>query len=757
MSRIRKADLLFEKMPENYDEESLSLRETIYNEVLSQTEGQPQCVRIALSFGRFLKEKPIILHDYDLLAGQLQHYKMSSSMPILYDDRGYDLRNFPTSHRRPDTARILRKCKEEALRRNEDPLDMESLSDDIRCGLITLQPYGHTIAGFDRVARLGFDGIREQIRQRESQGDLDEEEKAQLKAMDLTAEASSVYIERYAKAAEKLLSAQNDPDNTADLARIAESCRRIAHEPAQTFFDALQLTVILQELTVIETSSGSMSFGRMDQLFGPYYLEEVKNGTINEEEAQLLIHAWRMKVAGLVQAFQNVTIGGCDEKGNFAGNPVTLMFLRSAMDYRFDQPLLSMRCTKEMPDEYWETAMKLISLGDGFPALHNDDVIIDALIRSGVSEKDAWNYGIVGCVEPAISGKEYSNTEEIRISWPKLLEIMLNGGVCPLTKVQIPLKTVKGINTIKSAEELTEWFRDELVHAIQRIGNRCTLVDRYYGRVFPSPFLSMTLEGCTETASDASGAKGPVYRFSTINHCGMSNVTDSLLAISTIVFEKKMESLPSLLKILASDFADREDLCQYMKRRCPHFGNESEESEALMRDLTDTAAKAVSALRNGRGFPYRSGMYSVSSHAVFGLFTGATPDGRHRGESLANGLSPVQGTDTKGPLAVTDAVTALDHRKFGNGMVLDLKFLPSLLNTPAKRQKLRYLTETYFENGGMELQFNVVDRATLLAAQKNPDQYRNLIVRVSGFSAYFTALFKPLQDEIIARTENGGF
>ncbi|MBQ4188236.1 MAG: hypothetical protein II642_10155 [Firmicutes bacterium] len=754
-------DYLREHMQENYDEESLLLRETVYAEVFAEMNGQPQCLRVAAAFARFVREKPIVLHDYDLLAGTLQHYRMPESQPILYDHRGYDLRNFPTSHRRPDTERILRECSKEAERREEDASEMKTLSEDIRCGLITLQPYGHAIGGFERVIRLGFDKVRAQIQARLTDTSVTEEQMAQLRAMDMTAEASARYMERCGeKAAElvKVLRSRGGEESEqalCNLERIADSCQRIAHEPAATFFDAVQFSILLQELTIIETSSGSMSLGRMDQIFYPLYAKDLQAGVIGEDEAQALIDAWRMKLAGLVQAFQNVAIGGCDREGKFAGNAVTLMILRSAMKYRFDQPLLSLRTTKDMPEEFWDTAMKLISLGDGFPALHNDEVIIPALKRVGVAEEDAWNYGIVGCVEPAIGGKEFSNTEEIRINWLKILEVMLNGGICPMTKMKVPLRERKDLKAIKSIEELTQWFESELVFAIERIAKRCTMVDRYFGSAFPSPYLSMTMEGCAEGACDVTGTDGPVYRFSTINHCGMANVVDSLLAIKAIVFDHQMESLESFCEILLRDFEGREDLRLYAKNKTEHFGNDSEAAACLMKELTDLAAETVDSIENGRGFRYRSGMYSVSSHAVFGLYTGASADGRHRSESLANGLSPVQGTDRKGPVAVIDAVSGLSHERFGNGMVLDLKFLPSILATEEKRKKLSALVQTYFDRGGMEIQFNVVDRNTLLEAQKQPEKYRNLIVRVSGFSAYFTALFKPLQDEIIARTENG--
>lgn len=740
------------KRRDHFDLESMTLRETLYYQAISDNPDAPRCIQVATGFASFLHEKPIIIQEYDLLAGLLQHYKMSSSMPILYE-HDYDPRYWPTSKRRPDTRRILRSCAEKYGFQTSEANAILSIEDEMICGLIHHQPYSHAIPGFYKLIYHGIDAVLISIEQSWPVYSKEKERCDMLQSMKIALQAASEYIQRYGEKATQVLSQTEDPQKRNNLLRIADSCKRISHKAAENFFDAIQFATIIQELTTIETSCGSMSLGRVDQLFYPYYEADLRTGQITMEEAQYLIDAWRIKISGLVQGFQNAVICGCDENGKFAGNDVSLMIIRSAKRLRFDQPLLSLRYTSDMPDEYWNEAMELLSLGDGFPAFHNDRVIISSLVESGVAVKDAWNYAIVGCVEQNIPGAEFSNTEELRINWLKILELMLNHGKCSITGKHIDLKCSKSLNEIVSFEDFYAWYKEELLFVIEKSMQRCTLVDAVYYMSFPSPFLSSTIEGCIENARDVADCIGPTYRFSTINNCGMSNLVDSLLAIKKMVFEEKLLSLSELSQVLLLDYEGHEALRQYAINQCEKFGNDTAAANTMMKELIDMAAGAIRTQKNGRGFHYRTGMYSVAQHATLGLLTAASPDGRKRATALSNGLSPVQGRDVKGPTALIKALTTFDHKQFGNGMVLDMKIMPNMFKQPERRIILRFLIETYFKRGGMEIQFNVVDRKTLLAAQDHPECYRDLIVRVSGFSAYFVSLIKSLQDEIIARTE----
>ena len=527
---------------------------------------------------------------------------------------------------------------------------------------------------------------------------------------------------------------------------------KMAHESAGTFYEALQYILILQELLVIETASGSMSLGRMDQILYPYYLADQKAGRLDRKKARFYLDAWRIKLAGLVQGFQNLTLCGCDAKGRFCGNEVSLMIMESTVQHRFDQPLLSLRYSRDMPEEYWEAALKIIELGDGFPAVFNDTVIREALEKSGVSREDSWDYGIVGCVEPSICGREFSNTEEMRVNWAKVLELMFHHGRCCFTGHQYRLCRNMELSEIKTFEEFTDWYEEELLSIIQQAAQACNLVDASYYKSYPSPMLSVMVNNCVDEGADVA-ALGPVYRFSTINNCGMANAVDSLLAIKEMVFEKKKLTLEELRTVLDTDFQGYENIRGYALNHCEKYGNDSYSADILMERLINKVSQTINAIPNGRGFHFRTGMYTVDLHASMGMLTGATPDGRRSGTSLSNAVSPVQGADRKGPTCIINSVTRFPHAQFGNGMVLDLKFSPSIFGNASNRPAFKAMLDTYFQQGGMEIQFNIMSRETLLEAQREPEKYRSLIVRVSGFSAYFINLYKTLQDEIIARTE----
>lgn len=730
-----------------YDLQSLRLRKRAYWDVPQISEGDSTAVRRAKAFANFLMKKPVQLREFDTFAGLIQHYDFSASMAIRYNE-DYHPAKRPIYTRENDLEQEIAAV----LRYDHDsdaPADLEELKNGVDGGLYSHCPYGHVIPGFEFIMKNGWRAVDDALTAKIAEGS---ERSDYCRAMQIAVQAARAYLLRYADKARALTEGTEREEYRRGLSDIAESCERLSSEPAACFFDALQLTLVMQEMLTSETASGSMSLGRMDRLFYPYYEADVASKKLTAEIAQLYIDAWRIKLAGLVQGFQNLALCGCDSEGKFAGNEISLMILRSARKYRFDQPLLSLRYTKDMPDTYWEEALRLIELGDGFPAVFNDDVIIPSRIQMGVSLEDAWNYGIVGCVEPSIGGYEFSNTEEMRINWGKIIELMFHDGDCQATGKHFRMKRCLPLDQITSFEEFYAWFKDELCFTIQKAARACNDIDRSYYKYYASPLLSATMRDCVETGADVADSTIR-YHFSTINNCGMANAVDSLLAIKEVVFDQKMIGMRQLKEALDRNFKGFEMLQNYLRFRCEKFGNDSIEANRLMRDLVDTATAAINQIPNIRGAHYQTGMYTVDLHASMGALTAALPDGRNAWVSLANAIAPVQGADRKGPTAIINSVTQFDHRQFGNGMVLDLKFSPSLFRKPAHRKMFRALIDAYFAKGGMEIQFNVMSRETLLAAQENPAMYKNLIVRVSGFSAYFVGLDKVLQDEIIARTE----
>ena len=479
----------------------------------------------------------------------------------------------------------------------------------------------------------------------------------------------------------------------------------------------------------------------------PYYEADLKAGVIDSQKAAEWIDAVWLKIASLPQSFQNMTLGGCDQDGKFAGNDITLLAMQASRKIAKDQPLISFRYRPDIPPEFWDEILELIRSGLGFPAMFNDEMIFQAKKSAGVDQKDLWKYAIVGCVEPSIPGDEYAKTEQLRVNWAKVIELMLNPGVGGLWP-----QTSKNLDDITEFEDFYQWYQDELAY-FTRLGMRaCNLLDQCYGYLWPSPFLSALVKDCVENGCDIT--RGVLrYSFSSVNGTGMADAVDSLLAVREVVFSKKEMSLSQFAQVVNSGFFNAEPLREKLTKSSIRFGNDTPDSNLMMKRLTDHFVSVINHTDNIYGKKFQAGLYSVDHHANLGKGTGTLPSGRMAGVSLANALSPCQGADVNGPTAVMQSVLQVNHALLGNGMVLDLKFTPQFLMKKQHLDALRALIEAYFSGGGMEVQFNVVNRETLLDAQVHPENHRDLIVRVSGFSAYFINLDRVLQDEIIARTE----
>ena len=682
----------------------------------AETKGQPQPARVAEALGAFLREKDLVMFEEDLLAGFQQGYDFTQP---------FDLPCFD------DVETAWPYCRAADPKAEQTDL-ADAFATGMETGLLSTCLGGHTIPGFERVLALGFGGLAERAG---------------------VCQAAVDYALRYAARAEELAECAAN-ENRIHLAAIAESCRRIAAGPPETFRDAVQLVALTQEIITCEQPCGSLSLGRVDQYLWPFYQADLDAGRLSKDEAFDLVMALWLKLGSLAGSFQNVTLGGLTADGGYLANDLTYMGLRATARLRMDQPLLSLRCHRSMPDELWDEAMELVSLGLGFPSLFNDEVVIDAKTAVGISEADAIDYGIVGCVEMNAPGKEWAQTEAVRLNWAKVLELMLNDGRCTLTDRQTSLIGDRPLAELTTFDAFLASFKELFGRAVDLAARATALRDEGFAKCSPYPFLSSTMDGCLESGLDVVEG-GTTYNLLTFNSAGMADVADSLAAIRHIVYEKQSLSLLELAEALRTNFANASELQTELAGLTERFGNDRSEPDELLRDLTERLHDQLSTYENFRGGSWQMGLYTVSAHAFMGACTGALPTGRPAGLSLASGCSPCQGADMTGPTAVVRSLTKLDHRKLGNGVVVDLKFSPSFFTQPGRRRALRDLIETYFDLGGMEIQFNVIDRRTLLAAQADPDAYRDLIVRVSGFSAYFTTLDTVCQNEIIARTEHG--
>ena len=507
----------------------------------------------------------------------------------------------------------------------------------------------------------------------------------------------------------------------------AQACEAVSHRTPQHFFEALQLLCLAH--VTLEQLSGSLSLGRVDFLLAPYYDRDIAAGLLTAREAREGICAFWRLLAGTPRAFQNVTLGGYSSETGYFCHDLTCFCLHASRIVAKDQPL-------------WEEVFETLATGMGFPELFQDEICIRAMEKSGYSRADAEQYAIIGCVELTASGKTYAQTEALRVSWAKPMEIYCKN-ICA-GRIPPP----------EQFEGFLKGYLSALCASLETGIQANDLLNENYAKHWPAPFLSTLTEGCLESGKDAAGC-GALYSMNTVNATGMANAVDSLLAVKQQVYDRKMMPLKAYLEMVADNFAGQETLRESIWNNCPRFGSDRE-ATALMKTVSDVFLARCHALETPDGKRYQVGYYSVEAHGLLGKRTGALPDGRLAGKALANGFSPVQGTEKRGPTQVLSAVAgAIDHTRVSNGMVLDLKFQPLYFRNLEKRSAIRSLFEGYFELGGMELQCNVVDRETLLKAKANPAAYPNLIVRVSGFSAYFVTLSPEVQDEIIARTEWG--
>ena len=682
---------LKQQVRENYSESMAAKRKSVFDHVWRSNPEAAPVKKAALGLAAFLQEKEIVVSADDLIAGGQQFYDFDT--PEISNIRGDGTPAEPLPARFRQGYRI-----------------------GLFCGALG----GHVIAGYHRVLKTGFGSLIQTAARRLET--CASEERDFCEASLIVCRAASLYARRYADRARRMAEDTEDLENRDYLSRIASSCEWIAIEAPRTFHEALQLLWITHEIITCEQRSGSLSLGRLDQVLFPYYEKDLADNRLSRHDAQELIDALWIKFAGLKRGFQNITLGGSDGNGSDLTNELSFFFLRATRKLRMDQPLLSVRHHAGTPDDFWAEVEGLVQEGMGFPALFNEELVIEAKKRVGVAPADAANWGIVGCVEPSVPGKEFSHTEGLRVNWAKILELMLNKGICTVTGEHFPLLEQRELSNIRTFDEFYRWYRDELKAAVDLGIEGMNVLDAAFSETSPYPFLSSTMEGCIEAGRDVT-AGSTVYNFCTVNALGMANVADSLAAIKHVAYSQKLFSLSEIAEAVALDFDGKEPLRQAVSH-CAKYGNDQDAPDGLIAELCDYFHSSVTSHRNGRGGNMQCGLYS-----------------------------PVQGSDTTGPTAVTNSCTKIDHRKAGNGMVLDMKFSPSFFRQIKDQGIFRSLVETYFDNGGMEIQFNVIDRKTLLEAKDNPEEHQDLVVRVSGFSAYFVDLPKVVQEEIIARTE----
>lgn len=632
---------------------------------------------------------------------------------------------------------------------------------------------GHTVLD-DKIYRLGcldfIEEIDSHLEKLDYLMDVDAYYKQEeLKAMRISAEAIIRLAERHAEKALELARVETDAVRRKELIKIAEVCSYVPAHAPRNFWEALQAYWFVHLGVITELNTwDAFSPGRLDQHLLPFYKMGLSEGTLTEEQATELLQCFWVKFnnqpappkvgvtaaeSGTYTDFANINSGGLKADGSDGVNDVTYLVLDVIDEMRLLQPSSNIQLSKKNPDRFLKRAARIIRKGWGQPSVFNADTVVEELLRQGKSIEDARQGGTSGCVETGAFGKEsYILTGYFNL--PKILELVLHNGVDPRTGQQLGLLTGDPLK-FDSFEAVFEAFKKQLHYFMDIKVKGSNIIERLYASYMPSPFLSLLIDDCIAKGKDYNDG-GARYNTNYVQGVGLGSLTDILSGIKYHVYDQKNLSLEQLLKALDDNFSGHEAVRQLLINKTPRFGNDHDYADEVMVDIFNAYYTEVNGRVNTKGGVYRINMLPTTCHVYFGSVIGATAEGRRAWEPLSEGISPVQGSDRLGPTAVIKSASKMDHARTG-GTLLNLKFTPQVLEGDDGIDKLAHLVRSYFRLGGHHIQFNVVSAKTLRAAQSEPEKYRDLIVRVAGYSDYFCDLSEALQEEIIDRTEHSTF
>jgi len=629
---------------------------------------------------------------------------------------------------------------------------------------------GHTVAG-KKLFQKGVLDLKKDIQR--SLASLDPltdshvfEKREELKAMDLAADAILVFAERHAQELERMASVEKDSIRKSELLEMARICHKVPAHAPETFHEMLQHYWFIHVGVITELNPwDSFNPGRLDQHLYPFFQKEMADGSLTRAKAEELLQSFWVKFnnhpsppkmgitakeSNTYTDFALINLGGVTSEGFDAVNSLSYLILDVIEEMRILQPSSMVQLSKKNPDSFIHRAIKITKTGFGQPSIFNTDAIVQELVRQGKTLEDARNGGASGCVESGAFGTEaYWLTGYFNL--PKVLEITLHNGIDPRTGNLLGLKTGNS-NDFKTFDDLWSAFEKQLQHFVDiKIKGNC-IIEQLYGKMLPAPFLSLFIDDCIASGKDYNSG-GARYNSSYIQGVGLGSITDSLSAIHYHVFDKKTLSMDEMLKVMAANFEDSDILRAKLVYETPKFGNDDDFADEHAVRVFNTLWKLIDGRPTARGGQFRLDMLPTTCHVYFGSVIGAMPDGRLATKPLSEGISPVQGADRKGPTAVIKSVSKFDHLKTG-GTLLNQKFTPEFFENDDAIEKIGKLVRTYFRMDGHHIQFNVVSAATLRDAQKHPENYADLIVRVAGYSDYYNDLTPELQEEIIRRTEH---
>jgi pyruvate formate-lyase/glycerol dehydratase family glycyl radical enzyme len=753
-----------------------------------ESAGEPLVLRKAKAFRRQCREKSVKIWDEELIVG-CSGSKIRAG--ILCADTCWSVLNeeLDTISGRSYDPFFLREEDREVFQREirpywqgrsnyeewlaQIPSDTRILRDNgvVYINRKAVRGFGETTAGYEWLVREGLSGIEAAVQKRRADLDLtrpgDYERDYYLQSLLIVAEGMKILAARYGDEAERLAGVEKSERRKKELQEIARICRKVPAGPAQSFREALQALYLYQICIFMEQNAASYNPGRMDQYLYAFYREDIDSGRLDEDDVQELLDCLWVKFsepclfqdavtaefAAGYPMFQNVCVGGVDETGRDAVNELSYQIIQATMDVQLYQPSLSVRYSlAKNPNRFLRKVVELIALGTGFPAFHNDDIGIRMLMNKGIPLKEAFNWNPCGCVETNLEGRLRHYTALADINLGSIVEFALLNGTCRKSGQRASIQTGEA-EDFTTYGEFLDAVKRQFSHVTRAVVKGSHVIDEICMNR-PSPALSLTFKECIENALDYSRGGAKYNTGNGVILIGVADLINSIAAVKHLVFDTGRVPMRELLDALANDFEGYEDVERYC-RTAPKYGNDDPGADTIAAELFTFFADEIEKYESkfGRMTP---GILPVSGNTPFGLEVGALPSGKRQWKPLADGVSPSGGTDMNGPGSVLKSVASIPHDRFVQGTLLNLKVEPAMLREEHGITRMMALLKSMCSLGVYHVQFNVVDQEKLIQAQQNPDDYRGLLVRVAGYTAYFVELGRDVQDEIIGRTVQHG-
>ncbi|MCI8991603.1 MAG: formate C-acetyltransferase/glycerol dehydratase family glycyl radical enzyme [Eubacterium sp.] len=797
-SPFERINLILDDTERTTNGEVFPERCVIMTRVMKEMSGYPQIIKNAEAMAAVLRETPIQIYDHELIVGSLGCPKKGApvfpefGLNWLLDEMENGLLDYSETrthdyfHHTEETYRQLKECEpfwvgncvEDRLTPNLT--EAEIAGSHMNHGIFFCDSYltcgaGHLGVNYDRLLMMGYGAIKAEIEEKMAALDLSNPEDIKknifYRAALIMNQAATDFILRHAEAARKKAAETTDETRKKELIKIAENCEWISVNAPRTFYEAIQAVQLANNMVLMESNGHSISYGRFDQYMLPFYKRDLETGEATREFCQELIENFHIKIWEMnkvrnhiaIDVFANggiggpaLTVGGVLEDGKDGTNDLTFMVLDAVAHTRIPTPWTAVRLHAGTPEELKVKTANLIRLGLGEPKIFNDDVTVPMMVANGRSIEDARNYQVVGCVEPDTTGKEYGWHDAAYFNINKVLELALNGGRDMETGEQYG-PDYGSLETFTSFEEVKEAYEKQMAFWVDTMIGMLSKIDLIHQDLKPLPFLSNLMDGPIEEGVDVT-AGGAIYNFAGPQGVGVASVADALSTIKQLVFEEKKVSGKELLEAARDNWEGHEKLYALVNSDyVHHYGNDDDYADELACFAFDTYCNAVNGHPTAHGGHFQAGFYSVAVNVALGGKQWASVEGRKAFEPVSDCMG-AQHTlccphDVKGPSAICKSVTKIDHGKAGNGTLLNWKFSPAALEGDTGLDNLISLLDTYVQRKGMHSQFTVASKETLLDAQEHPSEYKDLLVRVAGYSAYFVELSKQLQDDIIGRTE----